>query len=188
MRTTAEITKDIEQEKKRGSEKAVELQAKQVENRKHLEQANEQYLTALASAADDAEIAILQEQVEAAERTIRLTDDAINALLKGNPRIQALEAERVSLLMYTADDVKKKATAIHQSMKQHHDALAKGVDELNSMYHAWYRATSSANNILEQFSSEQKEKFGLPVLIAEQNPVVALLNSLLIERHRAFRH
>lgn len=187
MRTGAEILKEIEQEKERAAAKVAELQERQKENRKLLAQANEQYLTALADAADDAEIAILAEQLEAAERTVKLTDDAIQSLTNGSPRIQALEAERFSLLVFKCEEVKKKATAIHKSLKPHYDALVNGVDELNELYHEWSSYSYSANKILEGLDSAQKEKLGLPIRVTDSNPVVNLLNSLLIERHRAYR-
>lgn len=187
MRTIADINKEIQAERKRAAEKVAELQERQKENRKHLEQVNEQYLLALAGAGDDTEIAILQEQVEAAERTIKLTDDTIKALVQGNPRIAQLEAERVALLLELMKDAEQKAGEVHEVLKQHHEALIKGVEELNGLYHSWYKAVHSVNGILTNLSSEQKNKLGLPIRVTEQNPIVGIINSLLIERSQGFR-
>lgn len=189
MRTIAEITKEIEQEKQRAAAKVAELEARQIENRKHLAEVNEQYLSALAGGeADESEIAILQEQLEAAERTVNLTDDTIRALSNGNPRVQALEAERFKLLSDNCEDLKQKAAVIHESLKTHYDELIKGIDELNALYHSWYRSAHSADAILKQFDGATREKFGLPNSTGEQNPIVPMISSLLIERQRAFKH
>lgn len=189
MRTISEIMKEIQEEEQRAASKVKELQEKQIENKRFLNEVNEQYLGALASGADDSEIAILQEQLEQAERTVKITEDTIKALSNGNPRIQQLEAERYTLLISERKDLANDATAIYESLKQHHDALVKGVEELNQLYHKWNGYGYSINNILQQFNSKQKENMGLPSVAESvyKNPVTKLLNALLVERHHAFK-
>ncbi|MGG1661737.1 hypothetical protein [Brevibacillus sp. NRS-1366] len=186
MRTKPEIMKDIELEKERAAAKVAELQEQQKESRKMLEQANERYLEALASFSDDAEIAMLQGEVETIKRTIKLTDDTIQVLAK-NPRIQALEAERVALFLDSKQELEQRAQGLYESLKPHYEALIGGIDELNKLYHKWYSYRSAINEQIKELPSAHRESLGLTHKIYDRNPVAEIINSLLVERTRGFR-
>lgn len=186
MKTLEQINQEITNEKERSAARIQELQARQETNKQLYQDAHAAYVTALAAETDELELAKLRDQVDQAERMIRMNDEAIAALKNGSPRIQQLEAERFYLLISKSVELEQKAAEIHETLKQHHDALSAGVNELNSLYHEWYKIVHGARRILEQFDGPQKEKLGLPIQVTNNNPVVALLNSLLIERQQAF--
>lgn len=188
MKTIADINKEIQAERERPALRVAELQEQQKANRKQLEQVNEQYLMALASGADEAEIAILHEQLEAAEKAVKLTDDAIRALSKGSPRVQALQAERITLLLELKKEAEQKATALFDKLKPHHETLKEGLEEMRDLYKLADRYISSINSGITELSKVQQEQLGVQLYGSHrENLVPKLMSDLLIERGSTFR-
>lgn len=188
MKTIADINKEIQVERERAALKVAELQEQQKDNRNLLEKANERYMSALATSADDAEISSFHDEVESIKRTITLTDDTIRALSGNNPRIQALQAERITLLLELKKEAEQKATALFDKLKPHHETLKKGLEEMRDLYKLVGRYISSIDSGNKELSKVQQEQLGVqPYSIYRENLVPKLMSDLLIERGSTFR-
>jgi Sec7-like guanine-nucleotide exchange factor len=178
----------VQAERNRVSGQLSQLKEQNDVDKEHLDELSREYHAAILSGTEQ-DIDSTNERIKEVNSRISRRNDMIKAIGdKHNPVIQNLISEEMGKWIQEIESIEDQAKAMAKKLEPQHNALLKGLSEINSLYLKASSYRSAVSHWTRELSSSAQRDIGLsPGGMDAVGPTPKDMRKLLIESHQVFK-